>query len=317
MRFLFYKKVVAIVQGFFLFFIARSALATDITVGLPSFARADQSPARFVAELYQYSLGIVSTAAVVMIVYGGVKYVASGGNEAAKSDAMDIIKNSIFGVLLLFGGFIILYTINPNLVNLKNPSVPVVPAPSSSFPAGGSTDQSNPLGPLSKDKIAAAKNLLAVLGNWSSVAQCGGVLPQQNVLDMAAGQYPRVCFTGCSSGSDCPRGGPSGKTDIAVDLLNGLTQLQKEHPDGFRVNSLTGDNHHLGANDPHYQGIAVDLTPLENSQAIWEAYLGYLRTAGISKSYCECGGKLDQSSCALCFKNGALTNNAHIHAQLR
>lgn len=105
--------------------------------------------------------------------------------------------------------------------------------------------------------------------------------------------------------------------DIAVDLLNGLTQLQKEHPDGFRVNSLTGDNHRGGDNDPHYQGIAVDITPLENSQTIWEAYLGYLKTAGISKPYCECGGKLDPSSCALCFKNGARTDNAHIHAQIR
>lgn len=109
-----------------LFFAVRVAFADPINIGAPSFVSAN-SPASFVSGLYAYALSIAGALAVIMIVYGGVKYVASGGSVSARSDAMDIIKNAIFGIVLLFGGYIILYTINPNLVNIKNPNLPSAP----------------------------------------------------------------------------------------------------------------------------------------------------------------------------------------------
>ncbi|MFA6494772.1 MAG: PKD domain-containing protein [Candidatus Paceibacterota bacterium] len=139
MRYLRKKQVfLLMVVGIALCLFGHAAHADVISAGLPSFTQQGQSPADFVKSLYDYALGIVAGAAVIMIVYGGVKYVASGGNAAAKGDALDIIKNAIFGVVLLLGGFIILYTINPELVNLKNPTVPNVPTlPSNSGSSSG------------------------------------------------------------------------------------------------------------------------------------------------------------------------------------
>ncbi len=131
--------LLALMWGTVFYFVGHAAWAEVISAGLPPFTQAGQDPATFVESLYKYALTIVGAAAVVMIVYGGVKYVASGGNASAKSDALDIIKNAIFGVVLLFGGYIILYTINPNLVNLKNPEVPTAPDIASSTLGGGSS----------------------------------------------------------------------------------------------------------------------------------------------------------------------------------
>lgn len=131
--------LLALVWGMIFYLFGHAAWAEVISAGLPPFTQAGQDPATFVKSLYDYALTIVAGAAVVMIVYGGVKYVASGGNASAKSDALDIIKNAIFGVILLFGGYIILYTINPNLVNLKNPEVPTAPDIASSTLGGSSS----------------------------------------------------------------------------------------------------------------------------------------------------------------------------------
>ena len=218
--------------------------------------------------------------------------------------------------MLLFGGYIILYTINPALVNVKNPSTPSVTpaAPPTSTPPGGGTP---PTGNLPANLQQAAQALQASGVSFSSFGQCGGVTPGQNVSDMANGNYPRVCFCGCSSASTCPVGGSSGSVAISATLLNGLTTLQQQHP-GFQINSLTGDAHACG-NDAHYNGTGVDIKPQQADKTTWEAYLGYLRSAGISYPYCECGGKLHKSSCSTCFANGTsgqTTSNAHIHAQL-
>jgi len=120
--------------------------AAEVNFNLPAFVQAGD-PASFVSALYTYALSIAAALAVIMIVYGGVKYVASGGSAAAKSDAMDIIKNAIFGIVLLFGGYILLYTINPNLVNIRNPQLPTPPAaPSGNGPPsqGDCTITANP-----------------------------------------------------------------------------------------------------------------------------------------------------------------------------
>ena len=89
---------------------------------LPSFANATD-PASLVNNIYMYALGIAGTLAVVMIVYGGVKYVVTGGNSSAQKDAIEIIKSAVWGIVLLGGAFLILNTINPTLTVLKNPGL--------------------------------------------------------------------------------------------------------------------------------------------------------------------------------------------------
>ncbi len=82
-----------------------------------------ETPAGYIARLYQFGLMIVGFAAFAMIVYGGILYVFAAGDITKTSDAKDTITNAIYGLILFLGAYIILYTINPELVNLKNPQL--------------------------------------------------------------------------------------------------------------------------------------------------------------------------------------------------
>jgi len=107
---------------------AAVALAAVADLGYPPFTQAT-GPADFIQKLYDYALSIAGTLAVVMIVYGGVKYVVSAGSVSAQSDARDIIKNAVWGIVLLGGAYLVLKTINPQLVGLKEPGLEPLTAP--------------------------------------------------------------------------------------------------------------------------------------------------------------------------------------------
>jgi hypothetical protein len=81
------------------------------------------TPAGYIARLYQFGLMIAGLVAFGAIVFGALKYILSAGNIASQQDARDQITQAILGLVLLFGAYLILYTINPQLVSLRNPQV--------------------------------------------------------------------------------------------------------------------------------------------------------------------------------------------------
>ena len=83
-------------------------------------------PASYVARVYQFGLMVVGLLAFAGIIYGSIKYILSAGNMASLDDAKEQITQAIYGLLLLLGAFVILYTINPALVQLRNPEVPIL-----------------------------------------------------------------------------------------------------------------------------------------------------------------------------------------------
>ncbi len=85
--------------------------------------KAEEGPAQYIARLYQFGLMIAGLLAFGSIVYGSLKYILSAGNIGSTEEAKDIIREAIYGVALLLGAYLVLYTINPNLVKLKNPNV--------------------------------------------------------------------------------------------------------------------------------------------------------------------------------------------------
>ncbi|MBI3046209.1 MAG: hypothetical protein HYY86_01520 [Candidatus Harrisonbacteria bacterium] len=85
-----------------------------------------QTPAGYIARIYQFGLMIVGLLAFGGIVYGALKYILSAGNVGSQQDAKDQITQAVLGLVLLLGAFIILYTINPSLTFLRNPNAPVL-----------------------------------------------------------------------------------------------------------------------------------------------------------------------------------------------
>ena len=73
-----------------------------------------------VIELLLNFAGIV---AVFYIIYGGIQYILAAGNVAKHEEAKDTIQQALLGLGLLLASYLLLRTINPDLVNLKNPDL--------------------------------------------------------------------------------------------------------------------------------------------------------------------------------------------------
>ncbi len=75
-------------------------------------------------------IGIAIVLAVLMLVIGGVQYMASDA-FTSKEDARDRMTMALFGLIIAFGAYLLLNTINPDLVTFRLPSAIVAPTPPS------------------------------------------------------------------------------------------------------------------------------------------------------------------------------------------
>lgn len=73
--------------------------------------------ALYVAGAYQFLISIVGVIAALMIIYGGYLYITAGGDATRAGKGKERILNALLGLTLAFGSYLILFVINPNLVN--------------------------------------------------------------------------------------------------------------------------------------------------------------------------------------------------------
>lgn len=110
-------------------------------------------PAEYVKMIFLFGLGIVGVVALFSIVWGGIRYLTSGGSETGKTEGKRWIIGALSGVVLLFSSYLILNTINPELVSLKNPSLDAItiedlpenPRALSPYTPGGTPLPSSPI----------------------------------------------------------------------------------------------------------------------------------------------------------------------------
>ncbi len=79
--------------------------------------------AQFIAFVYEYGLSIASVIAILIIIFAGVQWTISGGSSEAISSAQHKIYGAIVGLIILAAAYTILYTVNPELVNLRPPDI--------------------------------------------------------------------------------------------------------------------------------------------------------------------------------------------------
>jgi hypothetical protein len=139
----FFYGVSAAIASFSLVSVARAVtISTNIPGTTPN--PNGTSPAAFVGNFYQYALMIGGVLAFVVIVYGGVRYMASAGNPSGQSDAKEWIESALLGLLLLIGAYFVLNVINPQLTTLALPplqplNIQASPTPPSTPPAASSS----------------------------------------------------------------------------------------------------------------------------------------------------------------------------------
>lgn len=71
----------------------------------------------YARELFWFLLSAAGVLALLMLVIGGVEYVGSAGNTSLLGDAKGRITNALLGLLLALTSWLILNTINPDLVD--------------------------------------------------------------------------------------------------------------------------------------------------------------------------------------------------------
>lgn len=74
----------------------------------------------YLSVVYRYLVVLAGVAALIVIIVAGIQWTASGGNSSTIESAKNRIVGALTGLGLAVGSYIILYTINPDLVNFKS-----------------------------------------------------------------------------------------------------------------------------------------------------------------------------------------------------
>ncbi|MBI5230067.1 MAG: hypothetical protein HY981_02085 [Candidatus Magasanikbacteria bacterium] len=80
----------------------------------------------YIKLLYAFLVGAAGVIAAVLIVKGGFEYITAGGASERISAAKKTIGSAVFGLLLVLASYVLLNTINPDLVRLRLPNVYMV-----------------------------------------------------------------------------------------------------------------------------------------------------------------------------------------------
>lgn len=217
----------------FFFVPARAVFAqVPISVSIPGsyINSTSTSPGGYIANFYQFALLIGGVLALAVVVYGGILYMMTVGNPSGQSEAKEWLMAALWGILLLGGAYLVLNTINPQLVNLNLPSLGATGqtsnqasvAPSSGGTGGGSagTCKAPTAGPCSVSALEST-----CLGN--DAAMFSGICGHES------GGAASV-----KSGTDYCVGPNGEKESVSVGLFQvNLTNSWKQSVDGQNCGS--------------------------------------------------------------------------------
>lgn len=164
------------------------------------------------ARLYIFGVGVVAVLAVIMLVIGGVQYMVAGDKDPGP--AKERIKNAIWGLILALTSYLILYTINPDLVKkvklvpidikVVTPTTPGAGtvAENGACHSTGTPEETCATGRCYKDKAECTP----AYGNESGVCLVSCVPPTKKGVDEPCAESGE-----CGSGLICFDIGPQGK----------------------------------------------------------------------------------------------------------
>jgi hypothetical protein len=98
---------------------------TTLSIALPGLGVVSD-PAQYLSALYQWGVSITGILAGIMIMIGGLLYLTAGGSSERVSNAKSYISSALIGLVLALTSYFLLQTVNPALLSLKFPKVPLV-----------------------------------------------------------------------------------------------------------------------------------------------------------------------------------------------
>lgn len=102
----------------------------DIVAGKPVKGDGGVTLAKYIQQIYIFALSIVGITGLIMLIRWGVTITVSAGDEAKIRNARDGIWQAILGMALLLAAFLLLNSINPDLVRLGQTENRLINVPS-------------------------------------------------------------------------------------------------------------------------------------------------------------------------------------------
>ncbi len=122
------KPLILIILIFAVLFAANLVFAREMEVSLPQMSSLNLPLLPdYVKYIFNFAVGIAGFIAFCCLIYGGARYVFSAGNPTAMADANDQIFAGIIGLVVVLGSWLLLITVNPQLVILKFSREPTPP----------------------------------------------------------------------------------------------------------------------------------------------------------------------------------------------
>lgn len=97
-----------------------------LETGLPNVPRelpAQDTLPTYIKYLFIFGLSLITILALTQMIIGGTMYILAAGNSSLVAEAKDTIFQALLGLAILLVSYLLLSTINPDLVNLKNPDL--------------------------------------------------------------------------------------------------------------------------------------------------------------------------------------------------
>lgn len=108
----------------FLFFIPKPALAEmtmnfQVPIWTTSIPVGPNTIGTYIQKVYEYLVGSVGIIATVIMMYAGVLWITAAGNQTQITDAKAWLSAAMTGMVLALASYVILYWVNPDLLNFK------------------------------------------------------------------------------------------------------------------------------------------------------------------------------------------------------
>ena len=201
---------------------------------------------QYIVYVFELAIALAVFFAVVMITWGGFKYMTIE-SVTGKSDAKEIMWNASLGLLGALGSWLILYTINPQLVNLNLISIPTL----------GLQYNSNVLNPAEFQAALStgAGNQQATIGNNLNTSL------QQNAADLATLAQAQKNYNDCltantknGTNNDC-----SGQ-QASLQAAQNQSNTTKDIAAANQIAKTIADSYNNGinSNDPAVVQAALD-----------------------------------------------------------
>lgn len=127
-------------KSLFILFVLTLFLKTGFVFAaeIPEFESFDLP--NFIVYIFNWLVSIASTLSVLVIVLGGLYHLVSLGMGKATSEGKEWVKSGVLGLIFVLSSYLIIWTINPNLIEFR--MVSLIPVPVLTLdPSGPSLDE--------------------------------------------------------------------------------------------------------------------------------------------------------------------------------